>query len=187
MINEKMERREFIKRLGLGTGALFLASPLLSSALRPGWASADAVRFAVEQAMQAGAVYADACIGPCRLTGGKGPYASPNGPPTPLLQDRALGMRICTESGWRQVLLADPSRSEIARQVPLALRASPDKRKPREYWTSAEYAAHELLASHSSDPAIAAQIGHKWLRYADRQPLPPSTAQAFFCDILLIH
>lgn len=181
-MGSKINRREFLKRMGLGMGGLLVASPLLASTWSSDWQAESAVQFAVETALKKGALYADASIGRCEIQGNSAHFA-----PTALKEQELLGMRICTPEGWRNVVFSKFQRADLLKAIPESMAASPQGVASDEYWITAHFDQEQVKAQHNSDPHIAGQLANKWMRYANRIALPNSSKDLLFCDILLIQ
>ncbi len=175
-----MNRREFFKLTGLGAGAAFLVPTLLASAWTEQWKAEDAVKFAVAHAQACGATYADATVGPCELVG-----HSEDLTPIGLLENNLLGMRICSPSGWRKLVLPAFSQSEIRQQMQLVFDESRPKQPERNHWVAANFCKETVLAHHSSDASVEAGLNAAMLRYGQRLDLPENGDNLLFCDILL--
>lgn len=175
-----MNRREFFKLTGLGAGAAFLLPTLVAAAWTEQWAAEDAVKFAVAHAMEQGAIYADACIGPSELIGHKDKFK-----PQDLLHTDLLGMRICTPAGWRKLVVRSFDKESIQRYLAHALDPQATLQPKREDWIAAQFAKEKVLALHSSDSTLALDLNAAMMRYGQPLAMPENTAEILFVDILL--
>ena len=180
-MGQKVGRREFLKRLGLGAGGLLLASPLLSKVLASDAQAGDLVNYAVSKALENGAVYADAFVGKCEIAGKTASFGS-----TSLLERELLGMRICTpEKGWRNVVIGSLDKESVLKGIRCSFDAENQAAPQPDHWITAEFDHDHIRAEKSSHPELQAELGGKWMRYAERSGLPRSTDQFLFCDLLL--
>lgn len=170
-----MKRREFFKWSSLAAGGL-LAVPRLMAAHRPTPAQEDALDFAVRYAMENGALYADARIGPCELQG----HAHP------IFQTDLAGFRICTADGWRNAILRDLNRAELKKALDTMLSAKSGGGQTPE-WRSAIFDAEKILIRRSSDPDIEKELNAGSSRFAERSPIPVGNSRILFLEILLDH
>ena len=175
-----MNRRDFFKLSGLGASALFLTPTVMAAAWTDAWRAQDAAHFAVAQALVLGATYADACIGPCELTGHATESAAVN-----LLETDLLGMRICTPLGWRKLVISKFDQAAICENLELAFGPASAAQAGRSNWLTAQFCKEKVLAQHSSDPLTEAQLNMAMLRYGQPLPSPKNGPQILFCDILL--
>ncbi|MCB9234625.1 MAG: hypothetical protein H6581_23415 [Bacteroidia bacterium] len=175
-----MNRREFFKLAGLGTGGLFFTSSLLASALNEHWQAGAAVDLAIQLALENGASYADARIGPCTIQGHKGDFA-----PVSLLNCDLLGMRIGGPHDWRYLLIRDLSETGIRENMKLAFTNQIEDSTTVPY-ISAQFDSEKMLASKTSDPEILEVLKMVSIRFAMRPQLPIKQGRdLLFCDILL--
>lgn len=174
-----MNRREFFKLAGIGTGGLLLASSVLGAVTQSEGQAVDRVAFAVDYALRHGARYADAHLGPCEIQGHGQSFEALH-----LLHDDLLGMRICVHDQWRQIVIRDLDESAIARNIDLALQPAPALQQP-EHWISAQFDVSKRLAFQSSDLETAAHLQSAWLRYRSRPALPRHGRDILFCDMLI--
>jgi hypothetical protein len=172
-----MNRRQFFQRMGWGAGGLLLAPTVFGAAWSESWEAEDITAYAVACAREAGALYADARVGTCQLSS-EGPHVA----------DRAelLGMRICGPDGWRHVLLHSSDRDQLRAQIEEVL-ATPLRQDStqRKHWIAAVFLVEQTLASASSDPSVATTLQTAWMRYPQPTALPASSADIFYCDLLL--
>lgn len=180
-----MNRKEFLRNAGLGMAGLLFA-PRLAQAMGANKGSLlvgnqqDWARFVVDFALENGAVYADARLGHCEITGTAKGFA-----PIALLDEPLLGARIRSESGWRHILMRDISEMGIRNAVEAAVQPFHDTSFRGPYWVSAHFDEAQLGAFHTSDTAIFDQVNHALLRYGQPIALPPSYSDIQFCDIIL--
>lgn len=170
-----MKRREFFKWAGLATGGL-LAVPGLIAATNPTPEQEDALDFALRYALENGALYADARIGPCELKGHE----------HPIFQTDLAGFRICTADGWRNAILRDLKRPALEKALDHMLTAKTSVAQTSD-WHSAVFDAEKVLLKRSSDPAIEKELQLAPSRFAERGPLPQSDSRILFLEILLDH
>ena len=162
--------------------AIFLAPRLSGKSWHNQANAAEIVREAIEAAKANGAIYADARVGICTLYGANEAFQE-----LELLKTEILGMRICTENGWRHVLLLDSGKKALSVSIQKAIQAKSMAKKAEKHWLKAHFCQDEVLAQHSTDPKIEADLNVALLRFAEKQPLPDNTAQFHFCDFLIQH
>ena len=175
-----MNRRDFLKLAGLGTGTLFLTPTLVAASWTDAWQAEDAVNFAVAHALSEGAMYADACIGPCVLSGHGIDFAAQG-----LLETNLLGMRLCTPDGWRKCVIRQFDKTAIEENIARAFAQAAHPKQKRNHWLTAQFCKETVLAQRSSDTTTESHLNMAMLRYGQQIPLPENGPDILFCDILL--
>ena len=180
-----MDRKDFLKHVGLGAAAIFMTPRLLGK----NWTyslSADAVvKQVLAAANQLGAVYADARVGSCTLYGNTSHGTI--GEALELVKTELLGARICINNTWRIFLLHDISHQGIQQSLKQALTLPVQGLPEREHWLTAHFCQDDVHAFATTDSEIEGHLNMAAMRYGQRQAQPASTAEIQFCDLLTQH
>lgn len=177
-----MDRKDFLKSAGLAAAALFVRPEKFVSRWDEDLDAQDFVSQALAYALANGAIYADARIGECTLVGYDDAHEAID-----LLKDNLIGLRICTNAGWRNFILADLKSKDLEARIKEAMAAPIQNTTPNKYMLSAHFCQDKIKAYKSTDSQIESMLNTAQIRYAQTQALPSNSNNIHFCDLLIQH